>query len=364
MRKDISVDDRPSIYFPTLDGLRFFAFLLVFIHHLPRSSIPMLGFLHDQGWVGVHIFFALSAYLLTKILLLECEACGNVSIRKFYLRRCLRLWPLYFVFCTAVYIYVIVSGTWMAGYTGRYIGLIGFVDNVVSGLTWYNPLPWTAHLWTVSVEEQFYLAFPLFLALSMRNPQLLVVRLIAVWGVFIGIRAVCVSFKAAHPLIWTSLFSADALLLGTALGTLNWKPKLSIYTRGVLFVGAISGCFIGGFCPKPDQIGVHQIFIYAVVAIGSALLLVLVIYDPLMSFLAAGPLRYMGKISYGLYVFHFLGIHMAEAFQRHLSIDSWWFHSMAALTITVALASASYRLIEKPFLSFKLKYEAVRNRPI
>ena len=70
----------PALYFPALDGLRFFAFLLVFVHHLPRTSVPILALLHDQGWVGVHIFLLLSAYLLTTILRAERAANGKISV--------------------------------------------------------------------------------------------------------------------------------------------------------------------------------------------------------------------------------------------------------------------------------------------
>lgn len=354
----------PSFYLPTLDGLRFLAFLLVFIHHLPRSPVPVLAFLHDQGWMGVHIFFALSAYLLTRILMLEWKARGDVSIRRFYARRCLRLWPLYYFFCTAVFLYVIVSGSWMAGYTGRYLGLISFVDNIVSGLTWYNPLPWTAQLWTVSLEEQFYLAFPLVLLVLLKTPRLLAPLLVATWVAFIAIRAVCVFFSAAHPLIWTSLFSADALLFGTALGVSGWKPAGTVSMRVLIFTGAISGLFCGGVLPQPDVTGVHQIFIYAFVAGGAVLLLIMSIYDPFMRFLAVRPLPYLGKISYGLYVFHFLGIALGNALLGYFHIGSWWLRSATAFIITLALADAAYRLIERPFLNLKLKYEAVHSRPV
>jgi len=353
--------DRPSIYFPTLDGLRFFAFFLVFIHHLPRSPVPILGFLHDQGWVGVHIFFALSAYLLTRILLLEKETSGRVSIRRFYGRRCLRLWPLYFLFCTGAALYALAAGSWRADYAGRYFGLIAFVDNIVSGLTWYNPIPWTSHLWTVSVEEQFYLVFPFLFVLGRKGSGRLLGWLAALWGLFIGIRVVCVLCQAGHPFIWTSLFSADALLLGTALAALRWQPSAAVSARLFLVLGAIAGCFGAGLFPALDVTGAHQVFLYALVAVGAGLLLLAALHEPGLGFLSIRPLRYLGKISYGLYVFHFLSIHLAGSWWPS---GSWWLHAGAALVVTVALAAASYALIEKHFLALKMKYEAVLTRPV
>lgn len=354
----------PSFYLPTLDGLRFLAFLLVLIHHLPRSPVPVLGYLHDQGWVGVHIFFALSAYLLARILVLEWKTRGDLSIWRFYARRCLRLWPLYYIFCTAILLYVIVSDSLLPGHTGRYLGLMSFVDNIVSGLTWYNPIPWTAHLWTISLEEQFYLIFPLLLLVSLRYPRLRAPLLIGTWVVFIAVRTVCVIFSVAHPFIWTSLFSADALLFGTAIGVSGWKPAGTASVRALTCAGAIGGLLCGGVFPGPDVTGAHQVFIYALIAGGAVLLLIMSIHDPLMRFLAVRPLPYLGKISYGLYVFHFLGIALGNALLGYFGVGNWWLRSAAGFLFTLALAGASYRLIERPFLTLKLKHEAVHTRPV
>src|SRR5690348_17164601 len=83
-----------SLYFPTLDGLRFFAFALVLLNHLPAPKRVFLESLVHNGWVGVPIFLTLSAYLLTAILVTEYQQAGQVSVSRFYIRRLLRIWPL------------------------------------------------------------------------------------------------------------------------------------------------------------------------------------------------------------------------------------------------------------------------------
>jgi len=352
------------MYFPTLDGLRFFAFLLVFIHHLPRSEVPILGFLHDQGWVGVHIFLALSAYLLTAILSLEYASSGNISVWKFYLRRGLRIWPLYYIFCIVAFVSVLIWLPWDTKYLLRFGGLVVFSDNILSGLSGYNPLPFTPHLWTISLEEQFYLVLPFLLRSWLRDHRTLVTRLLVVWGVFLSVRLLCVLLRAPHPLIWTSVFSADSLLIGTALGAIRWRPTSTHFTRTLIIMGGMAGIFSGGLLPKLDEVGLHQVLIYSSVAIGAALLLVAALHEPLLTFLGSKPLRYLGKISYGLYVFHFFGISLGMKLQARAGTANWLFLAIASLVVTVLLSVFSYELLEKRFLQLKRRFETIHTRPV
>ncbi len=85
-------------YLPEVDGLRFFAFLLVFIHHFRVSENVFFKYLHEFGWVGVDLFFLLSAFLLTYLLRREYSEKNNINIRFFFIRRVLRIWPLYFIY--------------------------------------------------------------------------------------------------------------------------------------------------------------------------------------------------------------------------------------------------------------------------
>jgi peptidoglycan/LPS O-acetylase OafA/YrhL len=90
---------QPRFYFPELDGLRFIAFALVFIHHAPSLNNRVMGALHRFGWIGVDLFFALSAFLFVKILSKEFDKTGTITIGKFYIRRGLRIWPIYAIYC-------------------------------------------------------------------------------------------------------------------------------------------------------------------------------------------------------------------------------------------------------------------------
>lgn len=353
-----------KLYFPALDGLRFFAFLLVFMHHLPPSTAPVLGLLHEQGWVGVHVFLFLSAYLLTAILKSEQNATCTISIRNFYLRRALRIWPLYFVFCLTVFVW---SNFWHSQLSiewFRFAGLAGFFDNIVAGFYGYNPIPYTAHLWTISLEEQFYLILPLLLVGLIAYSARLLRGLFVCWIIFVAARLAAVLLEAPHPMIWTSVFSADSLLLGTALGAIRPIPAKTLLVRLTIVSVGIISVFSGVFFPPIENIGIHQVLVYSLVAIGAAALTMAALYEPLLGFLKAPLLCYLGKISYGLYVFHLFGIAIANKITLSIGSTLWSIHALASLTITVLLATLSYELFERHFLRFKKNFEAVHSRPI
>jgi peptidoglycan/LPS O-acetylase OafA/YrhL len=190
-------------YRPELDALRFFAFLGVFVFHAaPRTMdfynaagyphwlsnvlIPAFG----AGAYGVDLFFALSAYLITSLLLRERAATGAVDLRGFYLRRILRIWPLYlcFVAFAAVAAKVLPWQNLPMRYVVGYSLLAGNWVYAFYGL----PASFATPLWTVSIEEQFYLAWPLALRkASLRIMATMAVALLVIanaWRVFGNLR--------------------------------------------------------------------------------------------------------------------------------------------------------------------------------
>ena len=353
-----------KLYFPALDGLRFFAFLLVFVHHLPRSTEPVLALLHDQGWVGVHVFLFLSAFLLTAILRAEQDTNGKISIRNFYIRRGLRIWPLYFVFCFGTLLLSNALHPERSVEWFRFGGLMFFVDNIVSGFSGYNPIPYAGHLWTISLEEQFYLVLPLVLSgLLAAAPARLLRGLLVCWFVFLGLRITAVLLQAPHPMIWTSVVSADSLLLGTALGAMRPSPPSKVFLRLMVVIGTV-GLFSGAFLPAIDKVGAHQVIIYSLIAVGAAALTMAALHEPLFGFLKRRPFQYLGKISYGLYVFHFVGIAVASKLASTMGWTSWAVSALTAFVATTFCSVLSYELFERQFLKLKQRFETVHSRPI
>src|SRR5690606_33171181 len=110
-------------------GLRFIAFLLIFIHHTGFGDVFLVSFIKRIGWIGVDVFFCLSAFLLTRLLQIEYENTDRIHIRYFFIRRVLRIWPLYFTYITfCLCLHWMTASTELGGY--RIAGLYTFTDNI------------------------------------------------------------------------------------------------------------------------------------------------------------------------------------------------------------------------------------------
>src|SRR3990172_8203455 len=139
--------DSTRFYHPELDSLRFLAFLLVFFNHSPYlGSSLFLVKLHDFGWLGVDLFLGLSAYLITKLLFTEFQRLGTIDIVYFYVRRVLRIWPLYFFFVALVVTLTLMERELTAAVARRIAGLASFTDNIFSAFVGYNMMIYSPHL--------------------------------------------------------------------------------------------------------------------------------------------------------------------------------------------------------------------------
>jgi peptidoglycan/LPS O-acetylase OafA/YrhL len=349
--------------------LRFFAFALVLIHHLPVATQFFLSTLGRNGWIGVSIFLTLSAYLLTSILATEYQQEGRISASRFYIRRSLRIWPLYYVFVAAMGLYA-WQFSWQHDSGFRLVGLLTFTDNILSGLDHeLNQIPFMGHLWTVGLEEQFYLVLPLLLRSWLANREKARRNIVAIWATFVGVRLLAVWLHAPHPMIWTSVFSGDSILIGILLA-LAPPVELSARRRLALIGVALLGLASPAFMPMIGIVGWHQVIVFTTVALGSGALCVCALHEPWLAWLSAKPLRYLGKISYGLYVFHLLGIQLALSIVTSLVSHNvpvlwkWAATGTSAFLITLALSAASYRFLESPFLRLKRRFETIRTRAV
>jgi peptidoglycan/LPS O-acetylase OafA/YrhL len=375
-------ENTARFYRPELDTLRFFAFFGVFLHHtaayapefFAKHHIPAsLGFLENAaakaGAYGVDLFFVLSAYLITELLLREKGRRGALDVGAFYIRRALRIWPLYYSFIALV----ALVPAWRADPrfgTHYLIPFLFFVGNW-SCFAFGFPAPgvWVL-LWSVCVEEQFYLFWPPIVSrLSRRNIALAAFGMIAVANIA---RLIATSLHT-HPLqIWCNTLArldpiAIGILVAVALG--GNVPSFGKAARsGLLLSGIVSLMLVGkyadldsstnGFPPAATLIG------YPSVAIACALIFLGVLGS--RSRLAqSAMLSHLGKISYGLYVYHVLAIWIAD---RVLTIPSGLFRGglrfCLALGLTVLLASVSYRFLESPFLNLKRLFTHVPSRPV
>lgn len=177
------VGESLSVYLPALDGLRFFAFLLVFMLHLAPAP-SWLSPIADRGWLGVELFFVISAYLFFRLFAAEQRAAGRISPLKFYVRRFLRLYPLMVAYPT---ILLLMSGDITRATVARLAGLWFLSDNFLCWIRGFNPIFLSSHLWTLSYEFQLYLVLPLaFLLYAMIGRRSFLWCLLAMWILSLG----------------------------------------------------------------------------------------------------------------------------------------------------------------------------------
>jgi peptidoglycan/LPS O-acetylase OafA/YrhL len=366
------VEKADTFYHPELDVLRFVAFLAVFFHHaLPRGPELYLSnglspaITHwilaakEAGAYGVDLFFVLSSYLITALLLREHESRGYFSVPAFYMRRTLRIWPLYFTFLAAtVFLIPLVLPDEQFGpiYVVSFAFFLGNWSCAAYGLPFSVANP----LWSISVEEQFYLGWPLLLLLfGIHRIKLLAIILI---GVALGTRIFLAVYGYQHPAVWCNTFARlDAIAAGAilAVSLRGRTPQLSNAIRLLFTVVAVGSVWLAARYLKQD--GPTSVVTFSITAMASVLLLMSVL-KPDVPRLRVAPfswLVYLGRISYGLYVFHLLALTLIAKisfiplvgiplnFERRLILS---------LVLTVSMAAISYTWLEQPFLRLKKRF--------
>lgn len=329
-----------------LDGLRALAVAAVVVSHAWGSAMP-------GGWVGVDVFFVLSGYLITTILLGEHARSGRIQLGRFYLRRALRLLPA--LGAAIVFAVVVAALLWprSAADTDREaLAAIAYVANwaVVAGSFRSGLL---THTWSLSIEEQFYLLWPILLLILLRAGG----RRVALWSTLAIVAAV-----VAHRLTGVSgaYFRtdtrADSLLVGCAValaaseGLLDRIPAWC--TRAAAACGAVALAVVAARVAQPTTV-LAEGFGYTLVAIAAATLVVAAAERPcavLVRALSAPPLVWVGRRSYGVYLYHpvCIAIVSASALGAHGSLTL-----LAGAPLTLAVAAVSYRYLEQPFLRLK-----------
>ncbi len=361
----------PAFYSPQLDGLRFLAALSVYIHHGPMVDWGPMRLVHTNGWLGVDLFLCISAFLLTTLLRLEYESTGTINIGHFLLRRGLRIWPLYLTFsslmCLLAWLWWKMPGRLVAAW---WLSHVSFTNNVMASLRGFSTIPCTGHLWTISLEEQIYFVLPFFLlsifaSKTLRRSGLqsalilIVILLLARSGLYLYDAPL--SFICVLPLRADSFITGfiAALIVHDAGPWQRWLER-----PWLLLGGGLALLSSALFFPVINSQTTYQIFGYLLIALGCGLLL-LASQSPAVarSPLASRPMRYLGKISYGLYVFHFIGLTIGTAVARRLGTENAALVLLLGFGFTLVLSALSYRILEKPFLRLKERFSRVASRP-
>jgi peptidoglycan/LPS O-acetylase OafA/YrhL len=372
-------------YAPALDGLRFFAFFTVFIHHLfselkrwPLFEHPVMAWLGVFGWAGVDLFLCLSGFLITRLLILEWQKAGHLRIGAFYLRRALRIWPLYFaVVVFAFLVLPVYAPHGLEVSPARHEAMVSahgwsfplFLANWTIGLKGYTPTVLLSPLWTVSLEEQFYLFWPWVMLLCLKRGFRIPYACLIMLAFTVVARLVLVKLGCKSIFVWTNTFTRlDPLALGALLGTnevYGWMRKRGVLESLMALAASLVAFALvrqgGNIRAQTAALGWQ----FALTAFASTLMVfACMAKGPFAWFLSRGFLRYSGKISYGLYVFHFAALRMVDrGVHKNVVALAPGLVALGALCATYALSVLSYELYERWFLRFKERWAVVRSRP-
>lgn len=372
----------PKVYFAQLDGLRTVAFLGVFLFHCYYAAPPLLadhpvyGALHwltGNGDLGVNFFFVLSGFLITYLLLAEERATGRIRIGVFYLRRILRIWPLYYLTFGFGYFAFPALVSLAGGHIEEsanpwlYLFFLGNFNSILNG----DPASSTLSvLWSIAVEEQFYLAWPLLLRVFRQHrPALL-------GGVILG----SLAFRAAYadqPLVLcyhTGSVLSD-LGIGSLLGwysfTRGWHANsltglgrwqiMGLYGLGLALILCREVLFTTPPLRVLERVAYAAFFAF-------------VLFEQTFaanSFYKAGRFTLLsnaGRYTYGLYCLHVPAMVFTVGFAMLLGKHetAWWALGVippATLALAVAFSLLSYHGLEKPFLRAKRRLDPFRTVP-
>ncbi len=348
-----------------LDSLRFLAFILIFIHHTNATNIVLLNVIRNIGWIGVDIFFCLSAFLLTRLLMLERHNTGSINIRNFFIRRILRIWPLYFTYVSIAILFSIYKHIITPEVSFRIIGLLTFTENIFASIYHYNPIRFTGHLWTISYEEQFYLVLPfIILLLVTKSTQQKNLYLFIALAIGVIIRLFFIYIHATHPAIWVlPVTHFESIWIGMFLGlkhdSIHKVKPLVYYIAGFLSLDVIL------WLPNTAPPSYHLMILYPCVGIISGSLLCIALCskkEVLKQVLSNNVVMYLGKISFGLYVFHNFSLALTDYVLRWLEINTIALNILISFLVTILLASFSYFALEKKFLAMKTKFSVIQSR--
>ncbi|SEW49459.1 Peptidoglycan/LPS O-acetylase OafA/YrhL, contains acyltransferase and SGNH-hydrolase domains [Chryseobacterium wanjuense] len=347
------------VHFHTFDSLRFLSFLLVFLRHSPVPEDSMLYYFSHEGGIGVSFFFVLSGFLITYILILEkINNQGEIPLKKFFKRRILRIWPLYyamviFAMCTPFILGFFNISYSNQGYQPNWFFTLTFLENYVAMFT--RQLPNVAPLtviWSLCVEEHFYIFWGLaFYCISLKNvPKLLVGCII-----FSFIMQIVYEKYEINTLdLFTNIhyFAFGAIPAYLFVFKKNIIEKLSLIPAVYKYLYAVSIIGVIVIVSNTNLIPDLKVSSLLFSVFFSGLILFTLGEKNVFKISDKSILAKLGKYTYGLYLIHTICISLFIKIGSKYDMN-WIVITLLSFVSTVIFSALSYHLFEKQFLKLK-----------
>ena len=346
---------KPTTYMPGLDGLRTFAVFAVILYHLNTPYI-------SGGFLGVDVFFVLSGYLITGILLREWTAHGTIDLKRFYVARFRRLLPALLLLLSVVMTVVtLVDRALLDTVRQDALASLAYVNNwwyIFHDVSYFEsfgkPSP-LQNLWSLSIEEQFYAVWPLVLLVGLAFRK----RLLQVVGVLIVASAMWMALRYVPDADPSRVYyGTDTRLFGLLIGSglaFGWRPdsfKPSMPTMGRHLLNGIGGVMLLVIVSVMMNVSAYDSFLYyggfLLVAVATALLIAAIAHPATLWSRIFGRewLRVIGTRTYGIYLWHYPVIILSTPLEQLGTFSLP--RALAQVIATLLIAEASYRYIETP----------------
>jgi len=388
-----------KVYFPGMNGIRFIAAFSVIFHHIEQSKywveIPSVWnsvFVDNVGHKGRIIFFVLSGFLITYLFLAEIKKTGTIDLKKFHIRRNLRVWPLYLLIVLFSFFLLPLMNYLTCSHCGFEFGPTSFND-LLSISFWqkflvyffmfanfgrflWPPIPGLSQLWSIGVQEQFYLFWPTFTRIFKKGFLPMVVS-------FILVKVIIEAIFRFYNYNWDTyqlpfinqlqlgtlikfweIFAVEQLALGglAAYIFIEEKHRILNFIYNRFFAGFIVFIYIFLFFIRVDFY--FHGFVEGLVA---TFLLLNISTNPRFPIKLEHPiLNYLGNISYGIYLFHnifiILTMNLLISFSFHENLVVFnIFLYLSSISLTLFFSGLSFKYFEMHFLKLKSKFEVVKS---
>ncbi len=352
-------------HFHTFDALRFFACFKVFLQHLPIYSFPLFNILMAGGGIGVQFFFVLSGFLITYIIYEEKRQTGYLNLKNFFIRRILRIWPLFylmigFAFITPYILRHINLANSDIGYTPNWTMSLLFLENYKMMATHENPnISPLAVMWSLCVEEHFYIIWGLLLYYIPIKKFPIVIAICLFTGIISRYIYVQQNIPTSDILTNIDLFAFGSIPAYLILEKGEYfLSKIETIPFGWKILYAILVLVIVGICSQAEG---DKPFIYLSTLLGlifSGIIILTLPQKTRFRISDGNMLSKLGIYTYGFYLYHTLVINL---FRRVFEKADWPLtdvriavtFTILTFTISIGCSMASYYFFEKPFLRLK-----------